>query len=558
MQTVLSITDATDDHVVIEGYAIRWDATDLEGERFLKSTDLDLELVPEKPIYFDHGLPEDAFPFASGMTVPSLETPIGHAILERVDEVGVWVRAQLARANQYADGIRYLIEQGALGFSAGSAGHLVKTAANGDILRFPVVEYSLTPIPAQPLNRATDWVKTLSAAFTPATPKDLRESVTLERGVTAVVPTESSYSQQENENMSVNRTPENVQQDLDTAIKAQLGDLDARIEQAVTKSFEQVPVNHSGALLLQTRDPLAHPAVKAFQQYVRTGAKATMNEATDSEGGFLVPEQLNDSIVTPLHAMSILRQAGARQLNAAGTDTLNVPSLAYGGTATLTGESASSAQGEPTLGELVFNPYKYTMLSKVTEELLADSQFDVFTQVLAPNAAQAFATAENNAFTVGSGSSQPEGIVTGGTVAVTAAATDAVTSDELIDLYHGLNHLYRQNAVWMMSDDTVSAIRKLKTTDGQYLWQPGLHADQPDRLLGRPVVTNNFMASMATGAKAIVLGDFSYYWIVTWSNVVVKRLDELYAETGEVGFRWHHRIDGKVVLPEAIQILEMG
>ena len=100
-------------------------------------------------------------------------------------------------------------------------------------------------------------------------------------------------------------------------------------------------------------------------------------------------------------------------------------------------------------------------------------------------------------------------------------------------------------------------IRKLKDTTGQYLWQPSLVAGTPDTILGRPVKTSAFMPTAAAGAKTIAFGDFKYYWIADRQGRTFKKLSELYAANGQVGFMGTQRVDGKLILPEAIKVLQM-
>jgi HK97 family phage major capsid protein len=222
--------------------------------------------------------------------------------------------------------------------------------------------------------------------------------------------------------------------------------------------------------------------------------------------------------------------------------------------AVLTAEAASFDEKEPTFGEVTFVPYKYTKLVKASDETLNDSRIPIM-DIVGQDATQAFAAAENAAFTTGTGSSQPQGVVTGASAGVTAAATGAITADEVIGLYHSLADLYRMNAVWMMNDATLKAIRVLKDTTNQYLWSPGLATGEPSTLLGRPVYINNSMATMATGVKSVLFGDMSYYWIADFSGMEMKRLNELYAANGQVGFTWYSRFDAHVMLSAAIKVI---
>lgn len=139
---------------------------------------------------------------------------------------------------------------------------------------------------------------------------------------------------------------------------------------------------------------------------------------------------------------------------------------------------------------------------------------------------------------------------------VTTAAATAITADELIDLYYSLKAPYRRNAVWVLNDDTVKLIRKLKDGSGQYLWQPAIRDGEVNTILGRPYYTSPFVPTVQAGAKTVIFGDISYYWIGDREGITFRRLNELYAGNGQVGFLASKRLDGKTVLPEAIKILQ--
>ena len=159
------------------------------------------------------------------------------------------------------------------------------------------------------------------------------------------------------------------------------------------------------------------------------------------------------------------------------------------------------------------------------------------------------------------GSGKATGIfaATGGAqTGVTAASSTAITADELIDLFYSLKSPYRRKAVWVMNDSTFKAIRKLKDNQGQYLWQPSLTAGTPDTILNRPVYTSGFMPTLATGNKTILFGDLGYYWVADREGRSFKRLNELYAPTGQVGFLTSQRVDGKLILPEAVKVLQQA
>ena len=130
------------------------------------------------------------------------------------------------------------------------------------------------------------------------------------------------------------------------------------------------------------------------------------------------------------------------------------------------------------------------------------------------------------------------------------------TADELIDLFYSLNSAYRKNAVWLLNDSTMKNIRKLKDSNGQYLWQPALHEGGFDTLLGKRIYTSPYAPELAAGQKTVAFGDFNYYWIGDRLGITFKRLNERFAETGQIGFIASKRLDGKLILPEAIKVLQ--
>ena len=128
-----------------------------------------------------------------------------------------------------------------------------------------------------------------------------------------------------------------------------------------------------------------------------------------------------------------------------------------------------------------------------------------------------------------------------------------------MDLFYSLRTSYRRNAVFIMNDATVKALRKLKTTGGgDYIWQPSVTAGTPDTILNRPVYTSGFMPTLAAGAKTVLFGDLNYYWVADREGRSFKRLNELYAPTGQVGFLASQRVDGKLILPEAVKVLQQA
>lgn len=277
---------------------------------------------------------------------------------------------------------------------------------------------------------------------------------------------------------------------------------------------------------------------------------------TDSEGGYLVPDEYERTLVEALEEENIFRQM-AKVIRTSSGDR-KIPVVASKGTASWIDEEGAFPESDDSFGQVSIGAYKLGTMIKVSEELLNDSVFDLQSYI-SREFARRIGAKEEEAFFTGDGKGKPLGVLaaTGGAeTGVTAASATAVTADELMDLYYSLKSPYRKKSVWVLNDSTIKSIRKLKDTNGQYLWQPSLTAGTPDTILGRPVKTSAYMPAIAAGARSIAFGDFSYYWIADRQGRSFKRLNELFAATGQVGFLASQRVDGKLILAEAVKVLE--
>lgn len=287
----------------------------------------------------------------------------------------------------------------------------------------------------------------------------------------------------------------------------------------------------------------------------KTPIHNVLSESTDADGGYLVPEEFERDIVTGLDAANVIRSI-AKVITT--QNDRKIPISVGHSVATWTAENAAFTESNPTFGQKEIDAYKLTDLIRISVELLQDAAFPL-EQYIANEFARAFGIAEEQAFCVGTGSGQPTGIFTasGGTVGVTAAANNAITADELINLVYALKAPYRRNAKFLMNDAIISAIRKLKDGNGVYLWQPSLQAGESDKLLGYDLYTSPYAPTMAAGAYTVAFGDFQNYWIGDRAGRTVQRLNELYATNGQIGYVATERVDGKVILAEGIQLLQM-
>lgn len=283
-----------------------------------------------------------------------------------------------------------------------------------------------------------------------------------------------------------------------------------------------------------------------------------LKEGSDSDGGYLVPDEFENQLIQKLHQENVLRSISHVIQTSSGDH--KIPVVASEGTASWLDEEAAYTESNSSFGQVTLGAHKLGTLIKVSDELLNDSAFDL-TNYISTEFARRLGDSEEEAFLTGNGTGRPTGILNdsnGAKDGVTAAAADAITFDELIDLFYSLKEPYRKNAVFLMNDSTVKAVRKLKDQNGQYIWQPSVQLGTPDMILNRPVFTSQYMPTLSAGNRIALFGDFSYYWIADRQGRTFKRLNELYAVNGQVGFLGSQRVDAKTILPEALTTLKMG
>ncbi len=282
----------------------------------------------------------------------------------------------------------------------------------------------------------------------------------------------------------------------------------------------------------------------------------SLSVGTDSEGGFLVPDEFERTLVQTLEEENVFRQL-AKVVKTSSGDR-KIPVVTTKGSAAWLDEGEEFEESDSAFGQTSIGAYKLGTMLKVSDELLNDSVFNL-ENYISTEFARRIGAKEEEAFLVGNGEGKPTGIFndTGGAeLGVTAGSATTITADEIIDLVFSLKAPYRKNAVFIMNDATVKAIRKLKDGQGQYLWQPSLTAGTPDTLLNRPIYTSAYAPTIESGVKSIAFGDFGYYWIADRQGRSFKRLNELFATTGQVGFLASQRVDGKLILPEAVKVLQ--
>ena len=274
-----------------------------------------------------------------------------------------------------------------------------------------------------------------------------------------------------------------------------------------------------------------------------------LQEDVDADGGYLVPEEYDRRLIDVLDGENIMRGL-ATTITTAGQHKINI--AATKPAAAWIEEGGALTFGDATFDQIYLDAYKLHVAIKVTEELLYDNAFGLENYIIT-QFGKALANAEEDAFLNGDGKGKPTGIfdkTKGGQIAGTLTA--AIKSDDLIDLVYGLKRPYRKSASFIMNDSTLASLRKLKDNNGAYIWQPSYKEGEPDRVLGYTVHTSSFAPT-----NAIAFGDYSYYNIGDRGSRSFGELRELFAGNGMIGFLAKERVDGKLVLPEAVKVLKL-
>ena len=275
---------------------------------------------------------------------------------------------------------------------------------------------------------------------------------------------------------------------------------------------------------------------------------------TDSEGGYLVPDEFEHTLVEALEVENFFRSIATVIKTSSGDR--KIPVAATKGTASWIDEEGAYPESDDSFGQVSIGAYKVATMLKVSDELLNDSVFDLEAYI-SKEFGRRIGAKEEEAFFTGDGKGKPTGIFNaagGASDGVTTAAA-GITFDDVMDLFYAVKSPYRKKAVWVLNDTTVKALRKLKDNNGNYIWQPSVQAGQPDMILNRPYHTSAYVPEVAAGAKVMAFGDFSYYWIADRQGRSFKRLNELFAANGQVGFLASQRVDGKLILSEAVKTM---
>jgi len=310
----------------------------------------------------------------------------------------------------------------------------------------------------------------------------------------------------------------------------------------------------------------------AFDAYLRKGhrrmdgaEKRALEAGTVGEGGYLVPSVVADTASMVNTIIETIDDGSAMYglstvINVSG-DT-NIPVESTLGTANWVAEEADiqadgTAHSDAAFGRATLSPQKAATMLKASSELLSDNAVNLESYI-GKNFGRRFANLLEDSFITGSGSGQPNGIDNTSTLGVTFASPTAPTFDEMIEHFYKPKEGYRRNGTWVMNSGSALKLHQLKDDENRYLWQSSLEAGTPDTIMGRPVAISDSCDNMVATKIAVFFGDISYYWIAQRQGIVIKRLDELYSETDQVGFLATLRIDGELTLAESVHHMKMA
>jgi HK97 family phage major capsid protein len=540
---------------------------DLDGETFHEKTDIMLEIGDTRPVTYYHGFgPDDPWDWQEEPIV------IGLAKLAKKDKKGFWFDVVLDESEPLAKRILLDIEKSRA--SSGAVGHLVRMGKAGMIDVWPVGELALFD--------TNEW-RLPANDFAVVQEKKSEEPEAEAKADEA----KADAAQPEIENIKANKGKTKMDSEINTEEKqpekapaleidyTKMGEaltpiiektVDGAVEKKLKALADEEPTIKGVPVVMKTAKPgFSDDAAKGFIHWMKTGerngalipaVKTDLQEGSDTEGGVLVPEEFIPKIFGKADERSVAIRAGATVI----PTSLSVVDIPIEGTQaswSLTSEEGTYGTSAEEFDQVQVNVYKSTVSPKISEELLNDNKANLETWLFDKLGAR-FAVHENSYTIVGTGSSQPQGVLYGGTAGLTLDDTNSIAVGEIPELAGKLKEQYHPGAVWTMKRATYFYL--LGLTGNQFqLWQPkvGLPSGMGDAdgvLLDHPVLfTDSMEAYSTTGKKSLCLGDWSMYALVRNTNITALRNPYLYAATGQVAFHFKARWGGAVIQAEAFQ-----
>ena len=293
----------------------------------------------------------------------------------------------------------------------------------------------------------------------------------------------------------------------------------------------------------------------AFWEIMHTGMpQNSLKAGSDGAGGYLVPDTYEEELVRALAERNVIRKI-AKTIST--TKKLHIP-VAYGtGDATWVIEGQPWSFSEAAFGEVVLDAHKLATSILASDEMLEDGGVDLEKHIRT-FFAERIGEAEEEAFIRGNGKGKPLGLIYQASVGAMTEDEGDISLDDMIDLEYSVQRPYRENAVWLMSEDAYGRLRRIRHYDGRPLWNNNLQEGEPQRLFGYPIYVCKAMDKVAPGNIPVMFGDFRHYWIGDRGKRVIKRLVERYADRGQVAFITTERVDARLVLPDSVKMLKVS
>lgn len=269
-------------------------------------------------------------------------------------------------------------------------------------------------------------------------------------------------------------------------------------------------------------------------------------------GGYTLPSGSNDKLQKAITQESLFRSMATVIKSYNGASRIFAKDCSDIAAWVPEGGSIPLQDGVNDFTHYAVDSHKLAVFVKLDDDFVHDAAFsleDYLTERLAEN----FAKAEDKGFVLGTGEHMPTGILDDTAGAETGITTSVLSFDDVLRLYHSLDAKYRKNAVWLMNDETALTLRTLKDSAGNYLWNPS-----DNTILGKSVVISYDMPPVKDGAKPVVFGNFSYYWIIDRSPVSVQALKEHFVTLDQIGYLATEFLDGKLIRRDALKALKIA
>lgn len=539
-----------------------FEGRDSDGEAFHKDTNIWMKEGDTVPVTYYHGYgPDDPYDWQA------IPVVIGVAKFMRVDKRGYWFDVKLDESEQLA--LRILADPKKARASSGAVGHLVRMGKADMIDVWPVGELALFD--------TNEWRQPANDYAVVNAKNNTTQEADVKADKAKTEAKQSEFKSKENKG-EIKRMDEKELKDTEAkeaevkevkAVEIDYGKIGEMIKGAVLPISEKVdameksfnaPSTEQGGLAINIKKAtdlgFKDDAVKSFMHWIKTGdevaAKGALQEGTSDEGGYIVPDDFYNRIVEKRDDVSIPRRAGARVLTTS-RDVMKVPVEGTAASFAITAEEAAYNESEPLIGEVSITIYKFTNLVKVSEELMADQAANLESW-LANHLARKWALTENQYTLAGTGSSQPQGILYGGTAGLTLDDTNAISAGEIPELMGKLGSGYEDGAVWTMRNATLWYLKGLASSSVFVLNQQEKTGLVDKVMWGKPVyVSDNMGAYTTTANKSLCFGNWDYYALVERQGMTVTRNPYLYEASGQIGIFSRVRFGGAVLQAEAFQ-----